>query len=96
MFNSMINHNCPRLVKGARLFWDDVRQQKFLLFPEGALVLNNTSWDILQLCDGRHTVTDIVGILSAEYSHPNIEPDVLKLLNKITERGFLYYDPSSI
>lgn len=96
MFNSMINHNCPCLVKGVRLFWDDVRQQKFLLFPEGALVLNNTAWDILQLCDGRRTVTDIVGILSAEYSHPNIETDVLKLLKKITERGFLYYDPSSI
>lgn len=88
--------NCPVLVKGARLFWDDVRQQKFLLFPEGALVLNNTAWDILNLCNGRRTVSDIISILSTEYSHPNIEPDVLKLLNKITERGFLYYDPSSI
>lgn len=87
----MINNNCPRLVKGARLFWDDVRQQKFLLFPEGALVLNNTAWDILQLCNGRRTVSDIISILSAEYSHPNIETDVLKLLTKIRERGFLDY-----
>lgn len=88
--------NCPVLVKGARLFWDDVRQQKFLLFPEGALVLNNTAWNILQLCDGRRTVTNIISILSAEYSHPNIKTDVLNLLNKITQRGFLHYDPSSI
>ncbi len=88
--------SCPVLVKSARLFWDDVRQQKFLLFPEGALVLNNTAWDILQLCNGRRTVTDIISVLSTEYSHANIETDVLKLLNKIIERGFLYYDPSSI
>ncbi|BAZ08334.1 pyrroloquinoline quinone biosynthesis protein D [Calothrix sp. NIES-4071] len=88
--NNINLNNCPILVKGARLFWDDVRQQKFLLFPEGALVLNKTAWNILQLCDGRRTVTNIVNTLSAEYSHPNIEPDVLKLLNKLIERGFLY------
>jgi pyrroloquinoline quinone biosynthesis protein D len=81
--------NSPVLVKGARLFWDDVRQQKFLLVPEGALVLNNTAWDILQLCDGRLTINTIISKLNTEYSHPNIETDVLKLLNKLSERGFL-------
>ncbi|MBF2064339.1 MAG: pyrroloquinoline quinone biosynthesis peptide chaperone PqqD [Calothrix sp. C42_A2020_038] len=79
----------PRLVRGARLFWDNVRQQQFLLFPEGALVLNQTATDILKLCNGQHSVTNIVSTLSAKYSHPNIETDVFKLLNKIKQRGFL-------
>ncbi|NJL69892.1 MAG: pyrroloquinoline quinone biosynthesis peptide chaperone PqqD [Microcoleus sp. SM1_3_4] len=41
----------PHLACGVRLFWDEVRQQHFLLFPEGAVKLNKTAWAILKLCD---------------------------------------------
>ena len=41
----------PCLAPGVRLFWDEVRQQSFLLFPEGTLVLNTTALAILELCD---------------------------------------------
>ena len=47
-----LQHNTrPRLAPGVRLFWDEVRQQPFLLFPEGTLVLNTTALAILELCD---------------------------------------------
>lgn len=81
----------PYLANGVRLFWDNVRQQRFLLVPEGTLVLNATAWAILELCDGKENVYSIITKLSSIHEHPNLEVDVFKLLSKIAERGFLRY-----
>ena len=38
-----------------------------LLHPETVVVLNGSGADILELCDGRHTVAEIVAELGARY-----------------------------
>ena len=38
----------PALAPGVRLHWDEVRQRHVLLFPEGALTLNQTAVDVLE------------------------------------------------
>ena len=47
--------NRPRLVDGARLQYDDVRDEHLLLIPEGAVRLNATAAQVLELCDGERS-----------------------------------------
>ncbi len=42
----------PKLWRLARLDFDPVRQRPVLLYPEGAVLLNDTGAAILELCNG--------------------------------------------
>jgi pyrroloquinoline quinone biosynthesis protein D len=79
----------PRLVTGARLQYDDVREEHVLLIPEGAVRLNPTAAAVLELCDGERSVDEIVGALAARYEGPDLRDDVLGLVNGLTERGLV-------
>jgi pyrroloquinoline quinone biosynthesis protein D len=57
----------PRLVRHVRLSFSRARQCQVLLHPETVVVLNGSGADILRLCDGRHTVAEIVAELGARY-----------------------------
>ena len=57
----------PRLARHVRLSFDRTRQRHVLLHPETVVVLNGSGTDILDLCDGRHTVAEIVAELGARY-----------------------------
>ena len=62
----------PRLVTGARLRYDDVREEHVLLIPEGVVRLNPTAAEVLELCDGERSLDDIVGALSARYDGADV------------------------
>lgn len=57
----------PRLARHVRLTFSRTRQRHILLHPETVVVLNGSGADILELCDGRHTVAEIVAELGARY-----------------------------
>jgi pyrroloquinoline quinone biosynthesis protein D len=57
----------PRLAPGVRLN-DKSQLPRTLLMPERALRLNGPSLEIVQLCDGKHTVRQIAEKLHALYS----------------------------
>jgi pyrroloquinoline quinone biosynthesis protein D len=75
----------PKLWRMARLEFDRVRQRPVLLYPEGAVLLNDTGAAILELCDGQHTVRQIVTILSDRY-HTDVSADVTEYLAGMAER----------
>jgi pyrroloquinoline quinone biosynthesis protein D len=79
----------PRLVTGARLRYDDVREEHLLLVPEGAVRLNPTAAEVLELCDGQRTVDDIVGVLSGRYDGADVRDDVCGLVDAMEARGLL-------
>jgi pyrroloquinoline quinone biosynthesis protein D len=79
----------PRLVTGARLRYDEVREEHLLLVPEGAVRLNPTAAEVLGLCDGDRSLDDIVGVLSQRYDASDIGDDVRGLVDAMTERGLL-------
>jgi pyrroloquinoline quinone biosynthesis protein D len=79
----------PRLATGVRLHRDKVREQDVLLFPEGALVLNETALEVLELCDGERTLDDIAQVLSERYEGADVKDDVSELLDGIGERGLV-------
>ncbi len=79
----------PRLVTGARLRYDEVREEHLLLVPEGAVRLNPTAAEVLELCDGQRSLDDIVGVLAARYAGADLRDDVRGLLDAMAQRGLL-------
>jgi pyrroloquinoline quinone biosynthesis protein D len=79
----------PRLVTGARLRYDEVREEHVLLIPEGAVRLNPTAAEVLELCDGERSLEDIVGALSARYEGAEVRDDVLELVDAMAQRGLV-------
>jgi pyrroloquinoline quinone biosynthesis protein D len=71
----------PRLAPGCRL--GENNQQRVLLMPERALRLNGPSLEIVQRCDGQHTVQQIISDLQLIYSKAEprkVETDILGYL----------------
>lgn len=81
----------PRLVRGVRLQWDELRQKYLLLMPEGALVMNSTAAAVLELCDGRRSIKAIAAQLATRYRGEAVENDVQNLLLRLSERGVLVF-----
>ena len=79
----------PRLVTGARLRYDEVREEHLLLIPEGVVRLNPTAAEVLELCDGRRSLDEIVGALSARYEGADVRDDVLEMVDAMTQKGLV-------
>jgi pyrroloquinoline quinone biosynthesis protein D len=79
----------PRLVTGARLRYDDVREEHVLLIPEGVVRLNPTAAEVLELCDGERSLDQIVGALSARYDGADVRDDVVELVDGMAQRGLV-------
>jgi pyrroloquinoline quinone biosynthesis protein D len=75
----------PRLWRLAWLEYDPVRQKHVLLYPEGAVLLNDTGAAILELCNGTRTVDEIVTILTERY-HADVSADVNEYLSQMADR----------
>jgi pyrroloquinoline quinone biosynthesis protein D len=80
----------PRLAPGCRL--SENNQQKVLLMPERALRLNGPSLEIVQRCDGAHTVQQIITELQQLYSKAEpkkVESDILDYLTRLHDQRAL-------
>ncbi|MEV6903218.1 pyrroloquinoline quinone biosynthesis peptide chaperone PqqD [Amycolatopsis sp. NPDC051372] len=75
----------PRLARHVRLAFNTARQQHVLQLPETVVVLNRSGAAILELCDGRRTVAEIVAELGERYeSVPDDE--VRRFLTRLVAR----------
>jgi pyrroloquinoline quinone biosynthesis protein D len=79
----------PRLATGARLRYDEVREEHVLLVPEGAVRLNRSAAEVLELCNGERSLEDIVGTLSARYEGADVGDDVRGLVDAMAQRGLV-------
>ena len=79
----------PRLATGARLQYDEVREEHMLLIPEGAVRLNPTAAEVLELCDGERSLDDIVGALGARYEGADLREDVQELIDALAQQGLV-------
>jgi coenzyme PQQ biosynthesis protein PqqD len=87
----MTPDSVPTLWKFARLEFDAVRNRPVLLYPEGAVLLNDTGKAILDLVDGRRTVREIAGILGERYQ-ADVTADVTEYLSHLAERELIRDD----
>jgi pyrroloquinoline quinone biosynthesis protein D len=82
----------PRLSPKTRLQWDKVEKRYMLVFPEAALMLNETAAEILKLCDGQRTITQIVDLLAQQFTGADrtmMAQEVTELLTRLQTRGLL-------
>ncbi len=63
------------------------------MMPEGYMELDQTAWEILNMCNGRNTVEMIVAAMAERYEgDPEIiRTDVLEMLEEIRQDGLLEY-----
>ncbi len=82
----------PRLSARARLKFDQVAGQEMLLFPEAALMLNETAAAIVRLCNGERPVAAIVAEVAREFRPRDpaaIAAEVSAFLDRVRARGLL-------
>ena len=78
----------PSLWRLARLDYDPVRRRPILLYPEGAVLLNDTGAAVLELVDGKRTVTEIARVLGERYQ-TDVTADVTEYLSGLAERELI-------
>jgi pyrroloquinoline quinone biosynthesis protein D len=71
----------PRLAAGCR--WRTSGEERFLLFPEGAIRVKGTGLKILELCNGQRTFSEVVKELETHYALRDAE----RIRNEVS--GFL-------
>jgi pyrroloquinoline quinone biosynthesis protein D len=81
----------PHLAAGCRL--NDAKQQpRVLLMPEKVLRLNGPSLEIVERCDGQHTVRQIITELQRIYDKAEpqkVENDILGYLSLLNDQRAL-------
>ena len=83
------NTSIPAIWRLARLEFDQVRQQRVLLYPEGVVLLNDTGAAILDLCDGRRSIAEIATVLGERYQG-DVTTDVIEYLSQLVERDLVH------
>jgi pyrroloquinoline quinone biosynthesis protein D len=84
----------PRLAAGCRLN-EKNQQPRTLLMPERALRLNGPSLEIVERCDGKHTVQQIIADLQKIYSKAEpkkVETDILGYLTLLQNERALDFE----
>src|SRR6478672_3996191 len=81
----------PKLPRHARLKFDETRQVWVILAPERVLAPDEIAVEVLQLCDGERSVSDIAGLMAEKYAAPReaILTDVIAMLQDLADKGFL-------
>ncbi|MDD7964245.1 pyrroloquinoline quinone biosynthesis peptide chaperone PqqD [Actinomycetospora lemnae] len=78
----------PRLARFVKMRYDKARERQVLLGPETVVVLNPTGADILGLCDGAHSVGDIVDELGRRYDRV-VDDEVTSFLERLASRRWV-------
>jgi pyrroloquinoline quinone biosynthesis protein D len=81
----------PVLPRHAKLKFDETRQRWVILAPERVLAPDDIAVEILQLCDGVRSVSDMTDMLATKYAAEReaIGADVVAMLQDLADKGFL-------
>jgi pyrroloquinoline quinone biosynthesis protein D len=78
----------PRLWRLARLDFDRIRQRPVLLYPEGAVFINESGRAILELCDGERSIAEIARVLAVRFN-ADVLQDVIEFLSRMIDRDLV-------
>jgi pyrroloquinoline quinone biosynthesis protein D len=81
----------PRLAKRVRLQSDPASGKPVLLHQEAIVVLNDSGYEILRLCDGTHTLREIIQELGDKYPTAKsiLSQEVLHYIEAISQKGLI-------
>jgi pyrroloquinoline quinone biosynthesis protein D len=88
---SVSEESRPILPRHAKLRFDETRQVWVILAPERVLAPDETAVEVLQLCDGVRSVSQVVDLLAQKYAAEReaIATDVVAMLQDLADKGFL-------
>jgi pyrroloquinoline quinone biosynthesis protein D len=72
-----------------RLQWEEAQQKYVILYPEGMVELNQSSAEILKLCDGVHKPADIIAALEEKFAVSGIGNDINQFLGIALNNGWI-------
>ncbi len=72
-----------------RLQWEEAQQKYVILYPEGMVELNQSSAEILKLCDGSRILPEIVAELEAKFATSGLTNDITNFLNVALQNGWI-------
>ncbi|WP_305909166.1 pyrroloquinoline quinone biosynthesis peptide chaperone PqqD [Methylomarinum sp. Ch1-1] len=72
-----------------RLQWEEAQQKDVILYPEGMVELNQSSAEILKLCDGKRNLEQIVNELEQKFSQSGLKDDINNFLNVALQNGWI-------
>lgn len=72
-----------------RLQWEEAQQKYVILYPEGMVELNQSSAEILKLCDGTRNLEQIVGELELKFATGGLKKDITQFLEIALQNGWI-------
>jgi len=72
-----------------RLQWEEVQQKDVILYPEGMVELNQSSAEILKLCDGTRKLAQIVSDLEQKFATSGLVNDITAFLEVALKNGWI-------
>jgi pyrroloquinoline quinone biosynthesis protein D len=72
-----------------RLQWEEAQQKHVILYPEGMVELNQSSAEILKLCDGSRTLAQIVSELETKFATNGLTNDITAFLEVALKNGWI-------
>ena len=75
-----------------RLQWEEAQQKDVILYPEGMVELNQSSAEILKLCDGTRDLDQIVVDLEEKFATTGLKNDITSFLDVALNNGWIKQD----
>jgi pyrroloquinoline quinone biosynthesis protein D len=72
-----------------RLQWEEAQQKHVILYPEGMVELNQSSAEILKLCDGTRNLGQIVNELETKFATAGLINDITAFLEIALKNGWI-------
>jgi pyrroloquinoline quinone biosynthesis protein D len=72
-----------------RLQWEEAQQKDVILYPEGMVELNQSSAEILKLCDGTRNIAQIVNDLEHKFATTGLKNDITSFLEVALKNGWI-------
>ena len=72
-----------------RLQWEEAQQKDVILYPEGMVELNQSSAEILKMCDGSRALDKIVSDLEEKFSTTGLKNDIIAFLDVALQNGWI-------
>ncbi|HHZ70251.1 MAG TPA: pyrroloquinoline quinone biosynthesis peptide chaperone PqqD [Methylococcaceae bacterium] len=72
-----------------RLQWEEAQQKDVILYPEGMVELNQSSAEILKLCDGSRNLDKIVTDLEEKFQAHGLKHDISQFLEVALNNGWI-------
>lgn len=74
-----------------QLQWEDKQNCYVLLYPEGMVQLSQSAGEIMNLCDGKNSILEIIQILEKKFNTTDLQADICYFIEDAIGRSWLTY-----